>query len=146
MRDYTKEKHNKPYTQNPQYGVLFGSMTAMVVCQQGTLYIKFIPLLRGLHSPSYSIITATILTLYTKWNSTLRITRNNKPIKILNKIPHIFLDVLFYGLNWKLVLSKCNPTPWGCNSFRIILQCCHCKHANISRFFKHKWIHILPIC
>jgi hypothetical protein len=47
-----KENHNKMYTQNPQYGVLFGSTTVMVVCQQGILRIKFTPLLRSLHSPS----------------------------------------------------------------------------------------------
>jgi len=41
-----KENHNKTYTQNPQYGILFGSMTAMVVCQQGILHIKFTPLLK----------------------------------------------------------------------------------------------------
>jgi hypothetical protein len=50
-----KKEHNKIYTQNPQYGVLFGSTTVMVVCQQGILYIKFIPLLRGLHSPSFKL-------------------------------------------------------------------------------------------
>ena len=50
-----KENHNKTYTQNPQYGVLFGSMTAMVVCQQGILRLKFTPLLRGLYSASFKL-------------------------------------------------------------------------------------------
>ena len=32
-----EKKNKKTYTQNPQYGVLFGSTTVMVVCQQGIL-------------------------------------------------------------------------------------------------------------
>lgn len=75
------------------------------------------------------------------------------PLRIQNEIQHYGLQeiinqqkykIKFHAFSWMYyfivlhqqhMLSKCIPTPWGFNPFRIILQCCHCKHANISRFF-----------